>query len=539
MKAPQHPESIESCYHLVAPTSRRQQAAAGHKVPLTPALSPREREQAAAVQLAPEHGCRGTACFAARHRHPARWAKAERDKPRVYCMGRCYVAPATAGETARPHVEVRSPQAILLANLVDGGARQLDIYLARGGYRGLERALLRSRQEVVGEVLDSQLRGRGGAGFPSGVKMRAVAANPSPVKYVVANGDEGDPGSFTDRFLMEDDPFRLIEAMSIAGYAVGAAQGYIYLRCEYPEARAILLEALSQARSRGFLGERVLSRDFSFDIQLVSGHGSYVCGEETALLRSIEGRRPEVMPRPPFPTDKGLFGKPTLLLNIETLCNLPWILEHGGEAYCALGYNKSRGTKALSLPSLFRKPGIYEVEFGTTLATIVEEIGGGMADGRLVGVMPAGPMGGIVPASLLATPLDFEALRAVGGNLGHGGIVAIDEHTSIPQLVHHIFEFAADESCGKCTPCRVGSRRLADALARALADCSLSPGERVGVRGSPSSTDGGTHPVDRGQWKSIVEALAQTSLCGLGVGLSELANSVNRYFQKEFSPCLS
>ncbi len=500
MKAPQHPESVHSFYHLSAFTS--------------------ERQQAAALHIEAGHCCRGMACFTARRFDPERWRRAETEEPRVYCMGKCYGGPATADDDARPHVEVRSSQAVLLGNLANGGARTLSTYLARGGYQGLERALARPPEQVVQQVVDSQLRGRGGAGFPSGFKMKSVRNHQSGVKYVVANGDEGDPGSFTDRFLIEDDPFRLIEAMTIAAHAVGARKGWIYLRREYPQALAILSAALTEARAQGCLGEHVLEHDFSFDVEIVSGHGSYVCGEETALLRSIEGKRPEVMPRPPFPTDAGLYGRPTLLLNVETLCNLPWIALHGGEAYRALGYGKSRGTKALSLPSLFNKPGIYEVEFGTPLRTIVEEMGGGMKGGRLVGLMLAGPLGGIVPASLLDTPLDFEALRAVGGALGHGGVVAIDEHTSIPELVHHVFEFAADESCGKCTPCRVGGRRIERALARAL------PG-------------GGGLPVDRREWKSIVAALANTSLCGLGVGLSELASSVTRHFEKEFSACLS
>jgi NADH:ubiquinone oxidoreductase subunit F (NADH-binding) len=466
-----------------------------------------------------ETACHGAACFVARHQDPERWQAAQTGNTRVYCMGKCYRAPASEADTERPHVEVRAPVSVLLNNLVEGGARSLDEYLKRGGYRALERATTSRPEEIVTLVEASQLRGRGGAGFPTGRKMRAVWRHATGPKYVIANADEGDPGSYADRFLMEDDPFGLVEAMTLAGYAVGAEEGVIYLRREYSRASDILEHALDEARAGGFLGDRVLRRDFTFDIRVSRGHGSYVCGEETALIRSLEGKRPEVMPRPPFPTDAGYAGKPTLLLNVETLCNLPWIVQHGAEAYRALGYADSRGTKALSLNSLFRRPGIYEVEFGTPLRTIVEDMGGGLRTGPLVGVMLAGPLGSIVPASLLDVPLDFEALRRIGANLGHGGLVAFDSQTSLPQLVHHVFEFAAHESCGKCPPCRVGSSRVERSLRHALAD-------ETGPR------------VDRQEWTSIVGALSHTSLCGLGVGLAEMAESAARNFPGELDACM-
>ena len=274
--------------------------------------------------------CRGTACFAARHLNPERWAQAVAQDPRLYCLGKCFVAPSIQNGEPRPTVEIHSRKGIALERLVRGGARTLRTY---GGYHALEKVLGRPRDEIVDAVEISGLRGRGGAGFPTGKKWRAVAQQDSAEKFVVANADEGDPGAYIDRFLIEDDPHALIEGMLLAGYAVGAHKGCIYLRKEYPRAEEILRTAIEEAREAGFLGERVLGRDFSFDIEIVIGEGSYVCGEETAMLRSIEGRRPEVLARPPYPTEHGLFGKPTLIDNVETLVNVPWIVAHGGEAY--------------------------------------------------------------------------------------------------------------------------------------------------------------------------------------------------------------
>jgi NADH:ubiquinone oxidoreductase subunit F (NADH-binding) len=257
-------------------------------------------------------------------------------------------------------MRILSREPIVLGPIIDGPISSLAASAARGGLRALDQALSRSRAELIGAVEFSGLRGRGGAGFPTGKKWRAVAEQKGSEKFVVANADEGDPGAYIDRFLLEDDPYRLIEAMAIAGYAVGAAKGYIYLRKEYPLARAILERALVEARREGFLGERIAHRNFSFDVELVVGQGSYVCGEETALLNSIEGRRPEVRLRPPYPSESGLFGKPTLINNVETLVNIPWIVQNGGEAFRRLGFSKSRGSKVLSLNSLFRTPGFMK-----------------------------------------------------------------------------------------------------------------------------------------------------------------------------------
>jgi formate dehydrogenase iron-sulfur subunit len=372
--------------------------------------------------------------------------------------------------------------------------------------------------ELVGAIEMSGLRGRGGAGFPTGRKWRAVAEQGAPDKYVIANADEGDPGAYIDRFLIEDDPHRLIEAMAIAAYAVGARNGHIYLRKEYPQARAVLEQALGDARREGFLGHQILRRSFSFDIQLVVGQGSYVCGEETALLNSIEGHRPEVRLRPPYPFEAGLFGKPTLINNVETLANIPWIVRHGGEAFQRLGFSSSRGTKVLSLNSLFCSPGLYEVDFGMSLRKIVEELGEGLQSGRLKALMIGGPLAGLLPPELLDTPLGFEELAHVGASVGHGGVIAFDEHTPIADLVHHVFDFAAYESCGKCTPCRLGSRRIEQLF------------KQIG-------RDGHAPAGAKKECADIISALSATSLCGLGTGLADFARSVLNHYGEELEPC--
>jgi NADH:ubiquinone oxidoreductase subunit F (NADH-binding) len=462
--------------------------------------------------------CQGTACFAARHLNPARWSEAMQNDPRVYCLGECFAAPAKGQTKPRPPVRVCSREGIVLGRVAQGGARTLSGCLQQGGYAALAQALTGAPEQVLAAVEKSGLRGRGGAGFPTGRKWRAVAAQPPGVKYVVANADEGDAGAYIDRYLMEDDPHRLIEGMILAAYAVGAAQGYIYVRAEYPQADAILRTALAEARAAGWLGSRVGGTKFAFELEVYTGHGSYVCGEETSLLRSIEGKRPEVMARPPYPTERGLFDRPTLLNNVETLVNIPWIVTHGGEAYAAIGFSKSRGTKALSLNSLFHRPGLYEVEFGVTVRHIVEELGGGLrGGGKLKGVIIGGPIIGMIPPHLLDTPLGFEELAAIGAGVGHGGVVAFDEHTSIPDLVEHVFSFGAYESCGKCTPCRSGSGRIEDIFTQALA--------------------GRATKADLQECRDLVTALKLASLCGHGTGLARFAESILRYYPTEIEPC--
>lgn len=464
--------------------------------------------------------CQGTACFVARHLHPARWQDAATQSPRVYCLGKCYAAPASTAEEARPAIEIRCRQGIVLERIVAGGARTLEAYTRQRGYQALEKALRQSPEEIVRTMEVSGLRGLGGAGFPAGRKWRNVLETPASQKFVVANFDEGDPGAYIDRFLVEDDPHCLIEAMAIAAYAVGAQKGWIYIRSEYPQAEAILRAALAGARRERLLGERVLNHAFSFDLEIYVGSGSYVCGEETALLNSIEGKRPEVRARPPFPAQQGLFGLPTLVHNVETLASVPWIIQRGGEALQRLGFSRSRGNKVVSLNSLFERPGLYEVEFGVPVRHIVEDLGGGLKTGTLKGVIIGGPLAGIIPPHLLYTPLGFEELHAIHASVGHGGIVAFDEHTSIPELVHHVFSFGAYESCGKCTPCRLGGRRVEQIFQHIL-------------------DQGPASQVEESEWAEIVSALRLTSLCGLGTGLGEFAETVRLYYAKELGRCFA
>ncbi len=405
-------------------------------------------------------------------------------------------------------MEVHARRSVVLRHLGQGGAAD-----ARHGFRALEKALRESPADVLAAVEASGLRGRGGAGYPTGRKWRAAAAAVSSEKYVVANADEGDPGAYIDRFLLEDDPQSLIEGMAIAGYAIGARQGRVYLRKEYPAAEASLRRALAAARAAGVLGDRTRSGAFSFDIEICIGQGSYVCGEETALLNSIEGRRPVAMARPPFATERGLFDRPTVINNVETLASVAWIVDYGAEAYRALGTGDSRGTKVVSLNSLFRRPGLYEIEFGMPVREIVERLGGGLRSGTLRGVMIGGPLAGVIPPSLLDTPFTFEDLHAIGASVGHGGVIAFDEHTSIAELVHHVFAFGADESCGKCMPCRLGAR----AIERMFA------GDRT--------------TADASEFDEVIEALRLTSLCGLGGGLAEFADSIRRHFSEELRAC--
>lgn len=463
--------------------------------------------------------CNGTACFVARRFRPQRWAEAERQTPRVYCLGQCFEGPAEAGSMARPRMEVRCPQSVVLQRLVRGGARTLDAYQRQGGYRALEMAWKLAPPDLVTLLSESELRGRGGAGFPVGRKWRSAASQNDGEKFIIANADEGDAGAYIDRFLLEDDPHALIEGMLIAAHAVGATRGWIYLRSEYPAAKAILENALAEARRAGLLGGQTRGSARPFDITLHIGGGSYVCGEETALIRSLEGRRPEVMARPPYATEHGLFGRPTVMNNVETLVNVPWIVEHGAAGYRSLGFSRSRGTKVVSMNSLFQRPGLYEVEFGVSVRHIVEELGGGLRDGAtLKGVLIGGPLAGIIPPNLLDTPFGIEELRAIGAGVGHGGVVAFDQHTSVVALMHHVFAFGADESCGKCTPCRLGSRRVERILADLL-------GNGAGI------TAGGT------ECERVIAALRLTSLCGLGIGLAEFAESALRHYGKELELC--
>jgi len=446
--------------------------------------------------------CQGTACFVARHLNPGRFSQAEAQSSRLYCLGRCFAAPASLEENPQPRIEVRASRGVILDRIVRGKTG--------ADYDALRRALHLAPEELLREVERSELRGRGGAGFSTGRKWRAVFQQKATEKFVVANADEGDPGAYIDRFILERDPHLFLEGLRIAAYAIGAKRGYIYLRKEYPEALTALQHALQEAR-RIWPGE--------FAVEIVIGQGSYVCGEETALLNSIEGKRPEVRTRPPYPTERGLYQKPTVVNNVETLTAIPWILKEGGAAYRDLGFSQSRGTKVLSLNSLFQRPGLYEVEFGITLREIVEGLGGGLRSGPLKGLIIGGPLTGVIPPELLGTQLGFEELRGIGAEVGHGGVVAFDENTSILDLAHHVFSFGAYESCGKCTPCRLGSRRVEEFFAL--------------TRRGEKQPQGAFR-----EFEAIVAALRHTSLCGHGTGLAAFVASLGRHYRKELEACL-
>ena len=407
-----------------------------------------------------------------------------------------------------------------MERIARGGARSFDEFRRDNNLDAVRVALAIEPARIIHELELAQLRGRGGAGYPTGAKWRVTALQAESEKYIVANLDEGDPGAYIDRFIAEEDPFSLIEAMVIAARAVGAAKGWIYVRREYPKAIKALKRAIAEARAGQLLGPRVLGTNCSFDVELAVGGGSYICGEESALLNSIEGQRPTAQARPPYAAEYGLRGKPTLINNAETLANVPWILRHGGRAYAALGIPGSRGTKVVSLNSLFRRPGLYEIEFGISLREIVNEIGGGLRCGALHGLMIGGPLAGVIPPTELETQFGFDELEAIGASVGHGGIVAFDERTTIAELVYHVFRFAAYESCGNCTPCRLGARRIEQMFCRMLA----------GQSGSS---------LDKAAWQEIIVALKLASLCGLGIGLAKFAESIMRHYALELDRCFA
>ncbi len=352
----------------------------------------------------------------------------------------------------------------------------LEDYRAQGGLVGLTRALAMAPADVVAEVTASGLRGRGGAGFPTGIKWQTVAGAPGARKYIVCNADEGDSGTFADRMLMEGDPFSLIEGMAIAGIAVGATKGYVYLRSEYPDAIAMMQAAVRVARGAGVLGASVLGTGPAFDIDIRVGAGAYVCGEETSLLNSLEGKRGVVRAKPPLPALEGLFGKPTVVNNVLTLGTVPMILADGGAAYAAHGVGRSKGTMPLQIAGNVARGGLYEVPFGITLGQVID-IAGGTATGRPVkAVQVGGPLGAYFPPSLFDTPLTYEDFAAAGGLIGHGGIVVFDDSADMARQARFAFEFCAIESCGKCTPCRIGAVRGVETIDRLIAgDVAAAP----------------------------------------------------------------
>jgi formate dehydrogenase iron-sulfur subunit len=346
----------------------------------------------------------------------------------------------------------------------------IDDYRDHGGLRGLERALTLGPKATIEEILAAGLRGRGGAGFPTGVKWRTTAGVDANQKYVVCNADEGDSGTFADRMLMEGDPFLLIEGMAIAALSVGAARGYVYIRSEYPHAFAVFSRAIERARAAGLLGGNVLGSGRAFDLEARLGAGAYICGEETSLLESLEGKRGQIRVKPPLPAIAGLFGKPTVVNNVLSFASAPWILEHGAKAYAEYGVGRSLGSQPFQLAGNIRCGGLVELAFGASLRDLVEGFGGGTRTGRPIrAVQVGGPLGAYFPASLLDTPLDYESMAAAKGMLGHGGIVVFDDSVDMARQARFAFEFCAKESCGKCTPCRIGSTRGVETVDKIIA----------------------------------------------------------------------
>ena len=343
-------------------------------------------------------------------------------------------------------------------------------YEAHGGLAGLRRALKLAPAGLVEEVVQSGLRGRGGAGFPAGIKWRTVLAAQAEQKYIACNADEGDSGTFSDRMLMEGDPFLLLEGMAIAGLAVGATEGYIYLRSEYPDAHRVLQQAIDTATQQTWLGDSLLGSGKAFRVHLRLGAGAYICGEETAMLDSLEGKRGQVRAKPPLPAIEGLWGKPTVVNNVMTLASVPWILAHGGAAYAAHGVGRSKGTLPFQLAGNIARGGLVEVPFGITLKELLQDFGGGTRSGRPIrAVQVGGPLGAFLPAAKFDTPLDYETFAAAGGMIGHGGIVVFDDTVDMAKMARYAMEFCAVESCGKCTPCRIGSTRGVEVIDRLCA----------------------------------------------------------------------
>ena len=393
----------------------------------------------------------------------------------------------------------------------------IDEYIAMDGYQALGKVLTEmTPDEVIQTILDSGLRGRGGGGFPTGLKWKFASGNRGNVKkFVACNADEGDPGAFMDRSILEGDPHAVIEAMAIAGYAIGANEGYVYVRAEYPIAIHRLEVAIKQAREYGLLGKDIFGSGFDFDMQIRYGAGAFVCGEETALMTSIEGNRGEPRPRPPFPAVKGLFGQPTVLNNVETYANIPQIILKGVDWFTSMGTEKSKGTKVFALGGKITNTGLVEVPMGTTLREVIEEIGGGIPNGKkFKAAQTGGPSGGCIPASLIDTPIDYDNLIAIGSMMGSGGLIVMDEDTCMVDLARFFLDFTVDESCGKCTPCRVGTRRLLEILDKII------------------SGNGEMEDLDK--LEELSNYIKSASLCGLGQTAPNPVLSTLRYFRDEY-----
>jgi len=466
---------------------------------------------------------------------------------RVGCMGLCSQGPMVTVEPQGlryEHVAVESAPSIIYA-LIGGKAqaalgdanqpffsRQLMVvrsnegridperiedYLEEGGYRTLHRVLheMQRPAQVIDAIVKSGLRGRGGAGYPTGLKWGTVAKSAGTHKFVICNGDEGDPGAYMDRSVLESDPHKVLEGMSIAGYAVGADQAYIYVRAEYPLAVSRLQTAIRQAKQHGLLGTGIFESQFNFNVEVRIGAGAFVCGEETALMASIEGGRGQPHPRPPFPAEQGLWGYPTLINNVETFANVVPILDRGPEWYASLGTEKSKGTKVFSLTGKIRNSGLIEVPMGITIREIVEEMGGGApGDAKVKAIQTGGPSGGCIPAMHFDTPVDYDSLVKLGSIMGSGGLIVMDEHTNMVDVARFYMQFCMEESCGKCIPCRVGTVQMYELLTKIV--------ERRGTL------------KDLEHLEELCDLVKHTSLCGLGQTAPNPVLSTLRYFRDEY-----
>ncbi|MBK9714338.1 MAG: SLBB domain-containing protein [Kouleothrix sp.] len=418
------------------------------------------------------------------------------------------------GDPQLPFFTRQAP--VVLENSGKIDPERIESYIAAGGYQPLYDVLHEMRPaDVIDAVMRSGLRGRGGAGYPTGLKWATVAKSRGDRKFVVCNGDEGDPGAFMDRSVLESDPHRVLEGMAIAAYAIGATQGYAYVRGEYPLAIRRLEIAIRQAKKHGLLGSQIFESGFDFRVDIRIGAGAFVCGEETALIASIEGRRGTPRPRPPYPAESGLWGFPTLINNVETFANIAPIIRNGPAWYAAIGTPKSKGTKVFALAGKIRNTGLIEVPMGITLHEIVEELGGGAPDGGSIkAVQTGGPSGGCIPAALFDTPVDYESLAQVGSIMGSGGMIVMDQSTSMVDMAHYFTEFCRDESCGKCIPCRVGTAQLYRMLTK------IRAGEAA--------------PEDLERLRELCRLIKETSLCGLGQSAPNAVLSTLRYFPEEY-----
>ena len=424
-----------------------------------------------------------------------------------------------AGDTVKSLNETqfyKKQKRVALRNCGVIDPENINEYIAMDGYQALAKCLTEyTPDEVIQIVKDSGLRGRGGGGFPTGLKWSFTRKNQADQKYVVCNADEGDPGAFMDRSVLEGDPHCIVEAMAICGYATGATEGYIYVRAEYPIAVKRLQIAIDEARELGLLGKNIFDSGFDFDLHIRLGAGAFVCGEETALMTSIEGNRGEPRPRPPFPAEKGLFGKPTTENNVETFANIPQIILHGAESFASMGTERSKGTKVFALGGNIKHTGLVEIPMGTTLREIVEDIGGGIPNGRkFKAAQTGGPSGGCIPASLMDTEIDYDNLTAIGCMMGSGGLIVMDDSNCMVDIAKFFLDFTVDESCGKCSPCRIGTRRMQEILEKIIA--------------------GKATLEDLDKLEELAHYIKESSLCGLGQTAPNPVLATLKFFRDEY-----